>query len=331
MSAVGGDRLLELIGVQNEIAVADLDLDEVMCLVAERAQALTCADAAVVEIAEGDDLVYRVGTGEAHHHLGLRLSVGASLSGLCVRTGQVLRSDDTTSDPRVDADAVERIGARSMICVPLVHREAPVGVLKVYAGEAGRFDDEDVHTLRLLSGLIAAQMQHATEFAAVAHESRHDGLTGLMNRRAYDERLGVELARARRYRRPLSLGLMDVDGFKVVNDSHGHDVGDAVLRDVAQILRGHRAGDEVFRVGGDEFAVMLPETRHAGAEVAVARLAGRVDVAGLRGALTVSWGVAEAEGESAQELHRRADAAMYEMKRRRHQEKARADLHHFRR
>jgi len=101
-------------------------------------------------------MVYTVTTGEATPYLGTRLRIDSSLSGLCVREGRVLRSDDTADDPRVDAEASRRVNARSMICVPLVHQGETVGVLKVYSPEVHRFDEGDVETLELLSELIAA-------------------------------------------------------------------------------------------------------------------------------------------------------------------------------
>ena len=133
----------------------------------------------MIEIADGEEMVYRVATGEATPFLGVRLKMASSLSGLCIAEGQVLRSDDTSSDPRVDAEACRRVNARSMLCVPLVHRRETVGVLKVYSPRASNFIDADVETLELLSDLIAAHMSHAKLFAAEVHGGRHDALTGL--------------------------------------------------------------------------------------------------------------------------------------------------------
>src|SRR5688572_7909786 len=91
--------------------------------------------------------------------------------------------------------------------------------------------------------------------------SMTDALTSLRNRRAFDEHLPAALAHAKRYDRPLSLAVIDVDHFKSVNDSLGHDAGDAILRGVADIIASHtRQTDYAARVGGEEFAVLLPET-----------------------------------------------------------------------
>ena len=187
--------------------------------VVERAREVTDAAAAVVEMAEGEDMVYRAVSGTPS-----RSSVSAwkpppSLSGLCVETGQLLRSDDATTDPRTNTEICVRVGAVSMICLPLRHRHGDtVGVLKVYAPTDGAFDTADEETLGLLSGLIAAHLSNAKDFAAAREESRRDALTGLGNRRAYDEALTREAARAARYGSLLSLVLFDVDGFKAVND-----------------------------------------------------------------------------------------------------------------
>ena len=186
-------HLRAIIQTQTEIAASDLDLDAVMELIARRAQDLTRGSGGAIEIADGDEMVYRVTTGEATPFLGVRLKMDASLSGLCVREDKVLRCDDTATDPRVDNEACRRVNAQSMICVPLVHREETVGVLKVYAPRVNNFDDSDGETLELLSELVAAHMSHASLFAAEVHGGRHDALTGMLNRRAYEERLPVEM------------------------------------------------------------------------------------------------------------------------------------------
>jgi diguanylate cyclase (GGDEF)-like protein len=146
----------------------------------------------------------------------------------------------------------------------------------------------------------------------------HDQLTRVLNVRAFTERLADELRRVARYHRPLALLYLDLDDFKIVNDSHGHQTGDAVLRLVAEAIRqAVRQADVVGRMGGDEFAVLMPETESALATAAADRLA-----AGLRSvlngspAVTASIGVVSpiTQATDTDVLIRRADQAMYEAK-----------------
>ncbi|HTI06866.1 MAG TPA: GGDEF domain-containing protein [Gemmatimonadales bacterium] len=146
-----------------------------------------------------------------------------------------------------------------------------------------------------------------------------DQLTNVLNARAFADRLAQELDRNRRYPHPLSLLYMDLDNFKVINDTHGHQTGDAVLRLVADAMRSSvRQADVVGRLGGDEFAVLLPETDAQLADTAAKRL-----VAGLRNvfkgtpSVTASIGVVScsATDASTDDLLRRADQAMYDAKR----------------
>jgi diguanylate cyclase (GGDEF)-like protein len=195
-----------------------------------------------------------------------------------------------------------------MICVPLSHQEETVGVLKVYAPEPHHFDAGDVETLELLSELIAAQLSHANLYEAESRQSRHDALTGLPNRRAFEERLPVELARASRQGHPLALCLLDLDGFKRVNDRLGHAAGDAVLRDVARILNDSRVADDCFRIGGDEFAILMPNTSQDEAAVAAKRVAERVRSAALgEGGIGASFGIATGGDRDSDSLLAAAD------------------------
>ena len=155
---------------------------------------------------------------------------------------------------------------------------------------------------------------------ALARLATQDQLTSVLNARAFTERLAQELERNRRYPRPLSLLYLDLDDFKVINDSHGHQTGDAVLRLVADAMRSSvLQADVVGRLGGDEFAVLMPETDAQLADAAAKRLA-----AGLRNVfkgtptVTASIGVVScaATEASTDELLRRADHAMYDAKRR---------------
>jgi signal transduction histidine kinase/ActR/RegA family two-component response regulator len=164
--------LAAIVSVQQEIATAGLDPQHVMDLIADRAQQLTGAAGAVVELVEGEELVYRATTGSAVPALGLRLRADASLSGLCVRTGEVLRSDDALADPRVDREAARRAGARSMVVVPLHHQRQIVGVLKVLSPHAAAFDDGHRQVLQLMASLLGAAMSRSAAFASLEEQYR---------------------------------------------------------------------------------------------------------------------------------------------------------------
>jgi diguanylate cyclase (GGDEF)-like protein/PAS domain S-box-containing protein len=164
---------------------------------------------------------------------------------------------------------------------------------------------------------ISERKRHEADLARLA---THDTLTGLVNHRGFHERLREEIARSRRHGTPLSLAILDLDHFKEVNDTYGHPAGDRVLAEVGRRLRALvRLGEHVARIGGEEFAWILPDTGGAGAYAAGerARLAVEREPFAHVGELTVSVGVCElGDGADADELHRLADDALYEAKER---------------
>jgi diguanylate cyclase (GGDEF)-like protein len=169
--------------------------------------------------------------------------------------------------------------------------------------------------------LDAAYKELESTNARLKETSFKDEVTGLYNRRFFSLRLEEELSRYRRFNHPVSVVLLDLDGFKSVNDSLGHAVGDDTLRDVAQILMKHSRGiNVVSRYGGDEFAVLLVETSKAGARLYADRI--REVVAKYPFShgkiLTASFGVAslpDDEAGTAEDLFRSADEALYAAKR----------------
>lgn len=276
----GPERLRAIIHTQTEIARQGLDLGSVMALVAERAQALTGAAGAVIEMAEGQDMVYRAACGIAADQLGLRLPRDTSLSGLCVAQNRPLQCEDSECDPRVNREACRKVGLRSMVVVPLMHGDITVGALKVVGAQPQAFGAHDVETLTLISGLAAASMFHAVRYGAseLFHRATHDPLTGLPNRALFYDRLRQTMAQAQRARSQVALVNFDLDGLKVINDRWGHRAGDAAIREAAERLRRTlRATDTPARLGGDEFAViMVPVDGSQGAQVASQRLARRI-------------------------------------------------------
>ncbi|MBA3943355.1 MAG: PAS domain S-box protein [Herpetosiphonaceae bacterium] len=168
-----GERLAAVVATQNAIAMAGNDLPAMMHLVVERARELTRAGGAVVDLAEGDEMVCHAVSGTAATHLGLRLKIDGSLSGRCVRTGEILECVDSELDPRVDRAASQRIGVRSLIVVPLCTHGVTCGVLKVFSAVPSAFDERDVDTLQLMAGLVGAALSNATAF-----ETKQALLTG---------------------------------------------------------------------------------------------------------------------------------------------------------
>jgi PAS domain S-box-containing protein len=151
-----------VIEVQRAVAAAGLDSGTVMHVIAERSRALTGATGVVVETLEGDELVPRLRIGIESP----RLPVSSSLSGLCVRTGELQRSDDILSDSRIGHDIYQPQGIRSMLVVPLRDEQRMLGALKVLSPAPAAFSDRDAKALRLLGGLVGASLEHAAAFEA---------------------------------------------------------------------------------------------------------------------------------------------------------------------
>ena len=309
--SINNERLAAVIETQREIAAADLEIDALMDLVVRRAQGISGAAGGVIELVDGDELVYSAVSGTATPCLGHRLPLDTTLAGLAISIDQVLRCDDSERDDRVDQEACLNVGAKSMVCVPLRHGDGAVGVLQVFSPDAGVFDEDDVQALELLAGMVAVHMARASELVAAAPVGRHDALTGLGNRRAYDERIVREVERARRYGHPLSLVLVDLEGLAKVNEEHGQAVGDEALRGAGAILREDiRLADESFRIGGDAFAILLPETTLENAWIVAERLRARIAEAKLSdGQVSSSFGVAESVGDTLG-LHAAASEAL---------------------
>jgi len=254
--------LLEIIRTQTEISQLGLDLGSVMAFVTERVQQLTGASGAIVELAEGDDMVYRAASGMARDQLGLRLQRSTSLSGLCVAQRAVLRCDDAETDPRADREACRRVGLRSMVVAPLNYGDTTIGALKIAAAEPNAFKNEHVTVLELMCGLIAASMSHAAQHETneLYHQATHDALTGLANRALFYDRLRQSLKLADRQSARVGILNLDMDGLKPINDTYGHRAGDAAIcetgRRISQISR---QSDTVARLGGDEFAIIMAD------------------------------------------------------------------------
>jgi len=210
---------------------------------------------------------------------------------------------------------------RGGLMVPLVGlREQFIGTLAVFwRGRERDAASDEVQLLEELAATAGPAIENARRYLEARQLAEMDALTGLHNRRYFDEVLEREIARAKRYERSLALLLLDLDDFKQINDRVGHLAGDAVLADIGGRVRETlRSADIACRVGGDELAVVLPESTVHDAEQLYARLLAAVNARPLAGGQTVtmSGGVAEvARDDDAQALFKRADEALYRAKR----------------
>jgi len=216
----------------------------------------------------------------------------------------------------------------SYMIVPLVHQHEVLGILCVTDRiEDGPFTDEDLSYLQAFADTAALTVQNAYQFRAADELATIDDLTGLFNRRYFNRALEQEVHRAQRYKHDLTLAMLDIDHFKLYNDSNGHQEGDRALVRIAEILRkSFRQTDIIVRFGGEEFAVIMPETsRKEGNGIEFVDRARRTiaaedlafDEGDVRKVLTISGGVATYPHQAAtpEELVRRADQALYQAKR----------------
>ncbi len=237
-----------------------------------------------------------------------------------VRVRRMIRDHDVIPDIRQMEEPPGQ-PTRSMLFVPLEIQGQRAGVLSIQSYEVGAFDASDLEFLQLLAQHVAIALDNAALREELQRLTRTDALTGLPNRRAFYHDVSAAMQTARQQGLALSLVMLDVHGFKQINDVHGHQGGDAVLRTLGRVLRAaFPASDAAFRLSGDEFALLV-----WGPVARVEELSARL----THGLLTAEWpfdsGPLSLQGGAAQLLPEggvddwlsRADARMYDVKRRR--------------
>ena len=249
------------------------------------------------------------------------LALGEGLTGWVVEHREPANITAAERDPRIAVvPGTPEDEPEAIISVPLVVHDHPIGALNTYRlGEGVEFSADEFVLVQQFAAVAALALENTQNRIRLLHEAQTDWLTGLHNHRVFHERLYDELERAERYDRPVSLIAFDLDDFKLLNDVHGHQEGDLVLRRVAAAAREElRGSDLACRVGGEEFAIILPEAGKRAARAAADRLCARVRALPGARAVTVSCGVASYPADAADvtELVAGADAALYAAKER---------------
>jgi diguanylate cyclase (GGDEF)-like protein len=247
------------------------------------------------------------------------------------RTRQVLEDQVMVTIDVFDLDAdpaetrlLTAAGNEALVMLPLVANGESIGLIELMAKGPIELDADRLSLARTIANEASIALENARLYEEARALADRDPLTGFYNHRYLHERFGQEAVRARRARRPLSLLMLDLDDFKLVNDTFGHVLGDDVLRWTAELIRRTlRASDVPARYGGDEFAILLPDSGVDDAALTAERLvAAFADTAfttssRLAVPIEISIGAATfpTDGRTAAELIAVADAGLYRMKR----------------
>src|SRR5690349_7077568 len=289
-----------------------IDLDDALGSTLEAAAGLPKVDAAVVELQpDGDNeerLLGSIGLGDDEDG-GVRIFNGPPDQ----REARAIELSYLYREEQAAGAVHEALG------VPLVGRTGRIGWLGIFSRDPDvRFGEDDVRRLEELAERVAPAIENARRFREARQLADLDSLTGLHNRRYFYETLGREVDRAQRYQRSLSLVIVDVDGFKEINDRIGHLAGDAVLADIADRIRQVvRSADIPCRVGGDELAVIVPEVEVGQARQLVGRIQRAVSAQPIAraGRVRASAGVADIHpNDSPTTLFERGDESLYAAK-----------------
>ncbi|WP_206071405.1 EAL domain-containing protein [Antrihabitans stalactiti] len=244
-----------------------------------------------------------------------------SLMGYALVTNSVIICEDRDLETRFSTVAMASYGFRSGVCVPIPGADGPWGALSVHANQNRIYSDRDVSFLQTVTGVLSAAIRRI-DLATLLHErSMHDPLTGLPNRTLAYERIEQALARAEVAGTSIAVFLLDIDDFKIINDSLGHEAGDrALLRFSSRLAAAARPGDTVARVGGDEFLIIAEGVGGVDHAQQLANVLSesisKPQAPGYEPTpLSASIGIAISDANSTRkELIRRADLAMYRAK-----------------
>jgi diguanylate cyclase (GGDEF)-like protein len=298
------------------LSLSDL-LEHVMRVLREETGFDSCS-LALVDGRNPDFLVIRAASGIRENFQGLAIPRHIGLHGVVMQTGAPLMVRDMHRDRRV-FKREERI--RSGIYAPLTVGRRQIGVLSAHRERRNAFTQADLDLLTVVARYLTGAIEVARLHEQLKELAATDALTGLANRRSFFERLVAEIARSRRSGWVVSVVLIDLNGFKAVNDAYGHAKGDETLIRVAESLsRSVRASDLAARFGGDEFVLMFPETMPDRAEEILRRVELlEMPMPGQEGGparLTFAYGTASfpTDGDDPGRLLQAADNRLYAMK-----------------
>jgi diguanylate cyclase (GGDEF)-like protein/putative nucleotidyltransferase with HDIG domain len=296
-------------------ATAVLDPQELLPSICRQVRSAFGYDLARIEIVDRErgELVVEAEAGYGPELLGRRIRFGEGLSGIAADTAEPVLANAVVQEPRYVA---LHPGVRSALSLPLKYRDQMLGVLSLESRRGHAFSHQDVLTLRTLADQLAIALHNARAYQVALEQAITDGLTGLKTHRYFMEALDGEWRRSARLGHHFSVIMMDLDGFKQVNDRHGHLQGDKVLTAVAELLGARsRQSNVVARYGGDEFAVLMPEATTEPAEILAERLRASLAADPFLAAhgVTASFGIATfpVHGPTQEEILRVADSGMY--------------------
>jgi diguanylate cyclase (GGDEF)-like protein len=254
------------------------------------------------------------------------VKIGDKIAGWVAKQGEPLLVANIETDPRVKRVNREHYHGKSFISIPLINKDKIHGVLNIADKKdpgQGIFTLDDLNYISIIVNQAAIAIENAQLYTEVTRLAITDALTGLFNHRYFQDHLVNEMNRAKRYGRPLSLVMFDIDNFKRYNDQYGHLTGDSILRNIGAILKNNaREVDIACRYGGEEFMMILPETDSAGAMAIAEKIRDTVFTCDQRekslehvGKITISGGIAQYEKKLEKDtfIHH-TDQALYQAK-----------------
>ncbi len=323
-------RLSDILGTARTV-VSQLDLDKALATVLKKSIEVTKTGAGSIALYNPETNTLRIHAhrGFSRHFIANRewpLRRGG-LTDRIIRHKGITVISNTANKSFFSNPIARDEGIKSLVCVPLIHQRETVGILYVDDFTPRTFSQADLQELEILASFASIAIQHARTHTCVKQQAITDSLTGLFNRRCFEDLLNRELQRAERHGREFSLALVDVDDFKKFNDRYGHQAGDEALAMLGEAIRkAIRATDLASRYGGDEIVIILPETRLEKAyDLFVTRIKREIEtrfsqLSGDRFRLTVTIGIASypQDGKGAHDLVLAADRALLDAKKYKH-------------
>ena len=314
-----------------QVVISQLDLDKALSIALRKALEITGTKAGSIALHHVDTNTMRI-----HAYRGFSKGFIANrewkirrggLTHRILRTKGITVITDTTNKSFFTNPLAVGEGIKSLVCVPLVHRQEVVGILYVDDFTPRKFSRSSLAELEILASFASIAIHHARTYSIAKQQATTDSLTGLFNRRSFEELLGRELQRAERNSRDLSLALIDVDDFKKFNDLHGHQAGDQALAGLGVAIRkAVRSTDLACRYGGDEMVIILPETKLKKAceifeqrvRVEIEQELARISAGKVRLSVTIGIASFPQDGKTAHDLVLAADRALLDAKKNKH-------------